>query len=237
MQWFKKYLFLSLSLLCMCAYATEPSLDNNDTAESSVVLFKGDEKSADLKREERITKTLQTQTPSLLQGESAFTGPKNSDVTLLTFFDYQCSHCKMMASVLDKLQGKNPSIKLVYKDFPILGAHSSEAAKAALAAQKQGKYNLFNHRLMQADTLSTETILKIAQDAKLNMQKFKQDLESDSINQQLERNIALAQEFTVESTPSLLIVSNKSGSKPQAFFVTGNASLEGLQNLINRMQD
>src|SRR5258708_17677289 len=76
-------------------------------------------------------------------------GNRNGDVTLVEFFDYNCPYCRRVASVVTKAEETDPQLRIAYKEFPILGPNSTFAAKAALAANKQGKYVAFHRALYQ----------------------------------------------------------------------------------------
>ena len=67
-------------------------------------------------------------------------GNPDGDVTVVEFFDYNCGYCKRAFSDIAKLMEKDPKVKVVLKELPILSKESEEAAKVALAARMQGKY-------------------------------------------------------------------------------------------------
>ena len=83
-------------------------------------------------------------------------GNPNGKVTVVEFFDYQCSHCIDMAPVIDSMIKSNPDVRLVLKEFPIRGPMSQFAARAALAANKQGKYYELHNALLTAQQPLTE---------------------------------------------------------------------------------
>src|SRR5712691_2219883 len=72
--------------------------------------------------------------------DSPVAGNQQGDVSLVEFFDYNCPYCRQMAPVMLDAESADPRLRIVYKEFPILGPNSTFAAKAALAAHKQGKY-------------------------------------------------------------------------------------------------
>src|SRR5689334_12549783 len=71
------------------------------------------------------------------QNSDPVAGNPKGKVTVVEFFDYQCSHCMTMAPVIEAIIKNNPNVRVVFKDFPIRGPVSEFAAKAALAANKQ----------------------------------------------------------------------------------------------------
>ncbi|MFX8762600.1 thioredoxin domain-containing protein, partial [Acinetobacter baumannii] len=83
------------------------------------------------------------------------------DVTVVEFFDYQCGYCKMSEVDIEKLLKEDKNVKFIYKDFPILGPMSVQAAKASLASNRQGtaKYIKFHDALMaKKDHLTDDAI-------------------------------------------------------------------------------
>ncbi len=77
-------------------------------------------------------------------------GNPQGDVAVVEFFDYRCPYCKQVEPSLESMLKQDPKLRLVYKEFPILGPVSVTAARAALAAQAQGKYDAFHAAMMEA---------------------------------------------------------------------------------------
>jgi len=135
-------------------------------------------------------------------------GNPKGDVAIVEFFDYQCGYCKIAEPVIEKLLKEDQKVKFIYKDFPILGAVSTEAGKASLAAAKQGtdKYIKFHNALMgYKDHLSSDIILKTAKDVGLNTDKLKKDMDSDEIASQIKANIELGGQIGVRGTPLFIV--------------------------------
>lgn len=126
-------------------------------------------------------------------------------VTVVEFFDYRCGYCKKVDDQIVNL-GSKPGVRVVYKDFPILGAESLLAAQAALAAKNQGAYQQFHHALITSSTpLTPEAIEKIASNLKLDVARLKKDMAGSEVDAALKRNYALAGALGVKSTPSFVI--------------------------------
>ena len=66
-------------------------------------------------------------------------GNPQGDVTLVEFFDYRCPYCKQVAPAIKALLGEDKQLRIVYKEFPVLGPESVTAARAALAAAQAGQ--------------------------------------------------------------------------------------------------
>jgi protein-disulfide isomerase len=78
---------------------------------------------------------------------SPASGNLSGDITLVEFFDYRCGYCKRAAGAVTQLQHEDPRVRVIYKDFPILGEASELAAKAALASKAQGKHQAFHEAM------------------------------------------------------------------------------------------
>lgn len=167
--------------------------------------------------------------------QSPAIGNKNATATLVEFFDYQCVHCRRMVPVVDNLLKADKNLRVVYKEFPIFGASSEYAAKAALAAQKQGKYQTFHDALMKAKTpLTSDKVMATAKQAGLNVEKLKKDMQSPEIAAELKQNSRLAQALGVVGTPAFVVAPYpyKTGAKP--YFVPGGVSQDVLQGYISK---
>jgi protein-disulfide isomerase len=138
--------------------------------------------------------------------EGTMLGNPKGDVTLVEFFDYNCGYCKQLFPRLTETLKEDPKVRLVVKEFPILGNPSVVAARAALASRKQNKYAAFHAALMgHRGSLSEESMMKIAADVKLDVKKLQADMKAPEINEVIARNHQLAQELGIEGTPAIVI--------------------------------
>lgn len=162
-------------------------------------------------------------------------GNPDGKVTLVEFFDYRCSHCARMAPVMESLIKTNPNLRIVFIDYPVLGQVSELAARAAIAADKQGKYFEFNQALLQSHQGITEgAILQTAKVVGLNVEKMERDMASDAVTQQLEANVSLAQQFHVDGTPAFIVGrTNAADSKNYSVFY-GEATKGELETAIQK---
>lgn len=133
-------------------------------------------------------------------------GNPQGDVTVVEFFDYNCSFCRQMAPHLAKAEQNDPKLRIVYKDIAILGPNSGLAAKAALAADRQGKYVVFHKALMEAkDSHNEISILETAGRVGLDLERLKLDMADSAIQVLLDHNLALAQALRIDGTPAFVI--------------------------------
>lgn len=129
-------------------------------------------------------------------------------VTVVEFFDYRCGYCKKVDGQVIALANK-PGVRIIYKDFPILGPDSLLAAKAALAAGKQGAYHQFHHALITATTPVNEALVdQIAKNLKLDRERLKKDMASPEVSAEINQTMALAGTLGVQSTPTFVIGNN-----------------------------
>ncbi|MDD3287693.1 MAG: DsbA family protein [Alphaproteobacteria bacterium] len=133
-------------------------------------------------------------------------GNLKGDVTMVEFFDYQCGHCKKVNEAIVKLIAEEKNVRVVYKEFPILGAGSVFASKAALASVRQGKYEKFHDALLNSkEHLSDEIIKQVAKDVGLNVEKLQKDMNDPEIEKIIQSNLALGNEIGVRGTPMFIV--------------------------------
>ena len=99
---------------------------------------------------------------------SPVSGNPDGAVTVVEFFDYRCGYCKRAAPMMEELLAGN-EVRIVWKEFPILGPASLIAARAALAARRQNSYLPMHVALMQAEDLDEDAVMRIAQGLGLDM--------------------------------------------------------------------
>ncbi|MCB2010744.1 MAG: DsbA family protein [Geminicoccaceae bacterium] len=129
----------------------------------------------------------------------------DGDVTLVEFFDYRCGYCRRMTEGLRSLVGDDTGIRLVFKEFPILGEDSMRASKAALAAKRQGAYDGFHAALMTASDMSMEAIERLADHYELDFDKLAEDMESEEVAAQISDTLRLGHTLGISGTPSFII--------------------------------
>ncbi|MDF1795483.1 MAG: DsbA family protein [Coxiellaceae bacterium] len=166
--------------------------------------------------------------------DSPVGGNPKGTVTLVEFFDYQCGHCKEMEPVVEKVMAANKNLRVVYKELPIFGADSQFAAKAALAANKQGKYQAFHQALMKtANPLNNAKVLAAAKKVGLNMKQLDKDMKSPEIDKVVKDDFKLAQKLQLVGTPAF-IVGNRAGTEFK--FIPGATSQAGLEAAIQSVE-
>ncbi|MDE0035043.1 MAG: DsbA family protein [Deltaproteobacteria bacterium] len=142
----------------------------------------------------------------LADPDSFVGGNPDGDVTLVEFFDYRCGYCKRFASVLANIMKQDPKLRVVYKEFPVLGEDSFRAAQAALAARGQGYYLEFHEALMKANgPLTDAAIMTVARSVGLDVERLKRDMETPKVLNIISNNRRLATALQVDGTPTLVV--------------------------------
>ncbi|MBV9859213.1 MAG: DsbA family protein [Alphaproteobacteria bacterium] len=133
-------------------------------------------------------------------------GNPQGDVSLVEFFDYRCPYCKQVEPSIEALGRDDRQLRLVFKEFPVLGPESVTAARAALAARKQGKYDAFHTAMMAAKGQISDTVVyNVAGSVGLDLDRLKRDMASPEIDQMLKDNLALAEDLDIHGTPAFII--------------------------------
>lgn len=141
-------------------------------------------------------------------GFSFVAGNPNGDVTIVEFLDYQCGFCKRAHPVIEELLDRDPNLRLVVKDFPILGPESVTVGRMALAAVDvdPSKFQDLNDGLMTYQgQLSEAVAYRIAGSLGYDIATLKALAESDDIEERIQQNYQLAQALRLEGTPAFVI--------------------------------
>lgn len=132
-------------------------------------------------------------------------GNPKGDVTLVEFFDYRCGVCKQSFPIVTELLRSDRNIRVVYKEWPILGPDSTYAARAALAARFQDKYEAYHDALMAARTVNEAAVFDIARRVGLDVERLRRDMQKPEIERAIRANYELAEALTINGTPSFII--------------------------------
>ena len=135
-------------------------------------------------------------------------GAADADVTIVEYFDYNCPYCKKMAPVFEELLTEDHHIRILYKDWPILGDISVYAAKAALATQWQHKYRVAHDTLMNGPHLTTTAQVDAALSrVGVNLDTLSKDRAKHSaeIDALIERNDEEAHALNLRGTPGIVV--------------------------------
>lgn len=133
-------------------------------------------------------------------------GNPDGDVTVIEFFDYNCPYCKRVMPEVDALLAEDGNIRLVLREWPILGEGSVFAARAALASRKQGKYAELHAAMMgMRGKVEAETVLRVAAEVGLDVEKLKADMQSPEVEEHIATSMRLAETLGFNGTPSFVV--------------------------------
>lgn len=133
-------------------------------------------------------------------------GNLDGDVTVVEFFDYNCPYCKRAMPEVDALLKEDGRVRLVLREWPILSDGSVFAARAALAARKQGKYAELHDALMSMrGKVEAETVLRVAAEVGLDVEKLKRDTDSPDVEEHIATSMRLAESLGFTGTPSFVV--------------------------------
>ncbi|MFQ3622016.1 MAG: DsbA family protein [Acetobacteraceae bacterium] len=133
-------------------------------------------------------------------------GPPRARTTLVEFTDYRCPYCRAMRPVLAELLRSDGDLRLVVKPLPVLGPASVTAARAALAAQLQGRFAPFHEALMALrGGMEEEAILQLATETGLDAARLRRDMASAEVTRRLSASLRLAETLGIQGTPAFVV--------------------------------
>ena len=133
-------------------------------------------------------------------------GNMESKLIIIEFVDYNCGYCKKTLSTISKLMKNFDNIQIVFIDYPILSETSEIAARASLAANEQNAYFEYHSILLNSTKSINENVLyKIAKELSLDIEKFKKDISSEKIKNNIIKNIKFANSLKIKGTPTFII--------------------------------
>ncbi|MCC2097327.1 MAG: thioredoxin domain-containing protein [Hyphomicrobiales bacterium] len=158
-------------------------------------------------------------------------GNPDGKIQLVEFFDYNCGYCRRAMNDLARLMAKNPDLRVVLKEFPVLGQPSKEAAIVATALHKQfdgKKYWEFHRRLMSTrGRVGKAQALAAAKASGADMEKLNQDIDSSDVATGINEVLQIANALNMTGTPSYVVGPD---------VVVGAVGYGNLQNRINNIR-
>lgn len=154
----------------------------------------------------------------------AWEGAAQPEVVLVEFFDYACGYCRASLPDIARLLKENPTLRVVYRELPVITEGSADAARVSLLAAEEGKYPRFHAAMYAAGSVEKSKVLAAAKAAGIDDAKAKAALASDSRDSEISGNVRLAQALQGSGTP-LFIVGDK--------VMEGAVGYEALQKAID----
>ena len=171
---------------------------------------------------------LKSSSKDLYAEHMPYVGNKNAKVTIVEFFDYNCGYCKRVFPALNKALQEKLDIKVVFIDFPILGASSVVKAKASIAANLLDSKNYLaaHEALIKSGNISSvEEAADILKNIGYNKDKLTDKINSQEVNKIVKSNRDLAMRLAVNGTPAFVINDE---------FYQGNLSYNIIKKLVNK---
>ncbi len=152
-------------------------------------------------------------------------GPADAPVTIALFTDFECPYCRKIEPLIAQVQERNAkNVKVVFKNMPLqFHKFADPAARAALAADIQGKFWEFHDALFALENLNDEAIEDIAAKLGLDVEKWKKDKDSPEVRKRINTDVQDAQKAGVTGTPTIFINGR----------LLKNRSMQGFQQMIN----
>jgi protein-disulfide isomerase len=191
----------------MGAFIKDYLVNNPEVLREAIeALDKHDKETADAERQ----KVVANQSDALFSSKyQATLGNPKGTATLVEFFDYNCHYCKGALPDVTKLMKDDPNLKLVLKDYPVLGPGSVEAAKVASAARNQlpgDKFWAFHAKLLGTHGPVGKTeALAVARELGLDMDKLAKDMDSPEVKTGLGEVMQLADALQINGTPTFVV--------------------------------
>lgn len=184
--------------------ALEAILENPEIVMEAIDLLREREEAA---QAEATRATIAELGDALLRDPQApVIGNPDGDVTIVEFFDYNCPYCKRASGEVRSLIDGDANLRVVYREWPILGEGSLFAARAALAARAQGRYEDLHWALMADQTRKDEAaVLRIAESVGIDIDRLRADMSDPAIDAHIARSNELAQSLGFTGTPSFVV--------------------------------
>ena len=132
-------------------------------------------------------------------------GNPDGDVTIVEFFDYNCPYCKQVAEAVKAVVREDGNIRLVYREWPILGDGSVFAARVALASREQGRYEEVHNALMSLPRADEKTVMFAVRKLGLDIDKLRADMQANEIDSHIQISMELTRALGFNGTPSFVI--------------------------------
>ena len=172
---------------------------------------------AELEKKQQVAEAEKARSAIKNHSDALFNSPRQvvlgnpqGDVTFVEFFDYNCGYCKRALSDMTTLLSNDPKLKVVLKEFPVLGPGSVEAAQVAVAVRMQDKggkkYLEFHQKLLGGrGQVDKAKALAVAKDVGLDMARLDKDMKSEEVSKTIEESMKLAEALGLNGTPSYVI--------------------------------
>ena len=187
--------------------ALEAILENPDIIAEAIQILQERQRAEEQNNAEAVYQ--QNRDVFLSSTNAPVLGNPEGEITIVEFFDYNCSYCRRAFEAVREIIDENPNVRVIMREFPILGEGSDYAARVSLAAMKQGKYAEFHWALMDdsiaAYSIKEDGVMKVARDVGMDMDQLKADMSDPAIDEHINATRELAQAVGFNGTPAFII--------------------------------
>ena len=159
----------------------------------------------ELQRREMIARIEPMRTELEAPYPGAVLGNPAGTLTLVEFTDYACTYCRQSLPDVHALIEDNPDLRIVVREYPILTPQSADAARMALAAAQQGRFEAFHNAMFAQGQVSAETIEAAASEAGVDLEMARGAIQLGQFEGQLQNNVFMAQNLGISGTPAWII--------------------------------
>ena len=200
--------------------------ENPEIIREAIDILRAEEMAA---QEAATAEALKSQIAALHNDPNAeVIGNPDGDITVVEFFDYNCGYCRRVFPAVQDLIEGDGNIRVVLREWPILGEESVFAARASLASRNQGKYEEFHTALMaNQGRASQANVLSLADDIGMDIEQLQKDMESAVIDAHFETSRQLAESLGVNGTPAFVF-----GDQ----LIPGAIELDQMRDLVDELR-
>ncbi len=202
---------------------------NPDIIQEALVELEKRQQQAQIDSQRQV---LVTERASIFDSPNAsIAGNPQGDVAIVEFFDYNCGFCKRALNDMQELIKLDPKLKIVLRDFPVLGPESVEASRVAVAAKSQlrpDRYWAFHVALMSSrGRVNGQRALEVAREHGANVDQLRRDMESPQTRQIIEETVVLGDRLGLTGTPAYVLADE---------IVFGAVGVEQLKSRIDNVR-
>ena len=141
------------------------------------------------------------------EGVPPYLGNRDGDITIVVFYDYNCSYCKQANEFTNKLLETDPGVKIILRPIPILGGTSMYASKVALAVHKiaEEKFGTIHNEIMNMKPITEESVKALLLANNIDYAIVDNEINSFSVKQLIAKNFDLAKSLGIKGAPSYVV--------------------------------
>ncbi|TDT77438.1 protein-disulfide isomerase [Litoreibacter halocynthiae] len=236
--------FATSTALALCLVATSASAEDLSRAQMQELVLETIRENPEIVMEALQTLQARKEEADAAQAQSVLSanravlerdpnapvlGNPDGDVTVVEFFDYNCGYCRRTFDDVHALIRDDTNVRVVMREWPILGEESVYAARAALASRSQGKYEAFHNALMRNEGRANEaSVIRIAEELGMDIEQLKQDMDAPEVVAHIQTSMQLTRALDLNGTPAFIF-----GDQ----IAPGAIELDQMKDLVAQIRD